>query len=68
MRLETEKEIMEKRIRDDTSAEVELTAKKPSVEEIKLTKTFLDGMKWGILLSAAMWVSLGCLIGRYLWR
>ena len=35
--------------------------------ERKIALTFLDGMKWGILLSCPMWIALGCLIGKYLW-
>ena len=33
--------------------------------EIKLTETFLDGIKWGCLLSCPMWIAVGCLIGKY---
>ena len=62
----SEKEIMEKRIRDDVSAEVELTAKKPGEGETKLAETFFDGMKCGILLSMPLWVGVGYLVGRYL--
>jgi len=35
--------------------------------DIKIVYTFLDGMKWGILLSCPMWIGLGCLIGKFIW-